>query len=132
MGYYKKTIDNYEGGDTKQLRDDLNNNVVSYISGGSNLIFNNAYFMGTQITSLFGNDDDNTKFGQVVKDYLMSKGDTTQLPENILKILKVIIQTLLLLLITYLRMLMKDYIEQKTLLVKHMLKYLKMYLERMN
>lgn len=81
----KKTVDNYEGGDTKQLRDDLNNNVVSYISGGSNLIFNNAYFMGTQITSLFGNDDDNTKFGQVVKDYLMSKGDTTQLPEKYTK-----------------------------------------------
>lgn len=41
--------------------------------------------MGTQITSLFGNDDDNTKFGQVVKDYLMSKGDTTQLPEKYTK-----------------------------------------------
>ena len=79
----KKTVDNYEGGDTKQLRDDLNNNVVSYISGGSNLIFNNAYFMGAQITSLFG--DDNTKFGQVIKDYLISKGDATKLPEKYTK-----------------------------------------------
>lgn len=80
----KKTIDNYEGGDTKQLRDDLNNNVSAYISGGSKLIFNTVYdFDGTEVTSLFSNDD--TKFGQVIKDYLISKGDVTKLPEKYTK-----------------------------------------------
>lgn len=109
MGYYKKTIDNYEGGDTKQLGEDLRGNVSAYINGGDKLMFNAAhYWDGTEITSLFGNDD--TKFGQVIKDYLISKGDATKLPENILKIQKVIIQTLLLLLIIYLIRQMEDYI----------------------
>lgn len=80
----KKTIDNYEGGDTKQLRDDLINNISAYISGGSKLMFNTAYdFDGTEVTSLFGNDD--TKFGQVIKDYLISIGDATKLPEKYTK-----------------------------------------------
>lgn len=80
----KKTIDNYEGGDTKQLREDLNNNVSAYISGGNKLMFNTVYdFDGTEITSLFGNDD--TKFGQAIKDYLISKGDATKLPEKYTK-----------------------------------------------
>ena len=80
----KKTIDNYEGGDTKQLRDDLINNISAYISGGSKLMFNIAYdFDGTEVTSLFGNDD--TKFGQVIKDYLISIGDATKLPEKYIK-----------------------------------------------
>lgn len=80
--FIKKTVDNYEGGDTKQLREDLNNNVISYISGGKDLMFNKAWDqsgVGIETTSLFG--DDNTKFGQVVKDYLISKGDVTKLPE---------------------------------------------------
>lgn len=80
----KKTVDNYEGGDTKQLRDDLNNNISAYISGGNKLMFNTVYdFDGTEVTSLFGNDD--TKFGQVIKDYLISKGDATKLPEKYTK-----------------------------------------------
>ena len=80
----KKTIDNYEGGDIKQLKDDLNNNVGAYISGGNKLMFNTVYdFDGTEVTSLFGNDD--TKFGQVIKDYLISKGDATKLPEKYTK-----------------------------------------------
>lgn len=80
----KKTIDNYEGGDTKQLRDDLINNISAYISGGSKLMFNTVYdFDGTEVTSLFGNDD--TKFGQVIKDYLISIGDATKLPEKYTK-----------------------------------------------
>ena len=80
----KKTIDNYEGGDTKQLRDDLRGNVSAYINGGDKLMFNAAhYWDGTEITSLFGNDD--TKFGQVIKDYLIAKGDATKLPEKYTK-----------------------------------------------
>lgn len=80
----KKTVDNYEGGDTKQLRDDLNNDISAYISGGNKLMFNTVYdFDGTEVTSLFGNDD--TKFGQVIKDYLISKGDATKLPEKYTK-----------------------------------------------
>lgn len=80
----KKTVDNYEGGDTKQLRDDLINNISAYISGGNKLMFNTVYdFDGTEVTSLFGNDD--TKFGQVIKDYLISKGDATKLPEKYTK-----------------------------------------------
>lgn len=80
----KKTVDNYEGGDTKQLRDNLNNDISAYISGGNKLMFNTVYdFDGTEVTSLFGNDD--TKFGQVIKDYLISKGDATKLPEKYTK-----------------------------------------------
>ena len=80
----KKTVDNYEGGDTKQLRDDLINNISAYISGGNKLMFNTAYDVdGTEVTSLFGNND--TKFGQVIKDYLVSKGDATKLPEKYTK-----------------------------------------------
>ncbi len=80
----KKTVDNYEGGNTKQLRDDLNNDISAYISGGNKLMFNTVYdFDGTEVTSLFGNDD--TKFGQVIKDYLISKGDATKLPEKYTK-----------------------------------------------
>ena len=80
----KKTVDNYEGGDTKQLGKDLKGNVSDYIHGGDKLMFNAAhYWDGTEITSLFGDDD--TKFGQVVKDYLISKGDATKLPEKYTK-----------------------------------------------
>lgn len=80
----KKTIDNYEGGDTKQLGEDLKENVSAYIHGGDKLMFNAAhYWDGTEITSLFGDDD--TKFGQVIKDYLISKGDATKLPEKYTK-----------------------------------------------
>lgn len=80
----KKTVDNYEGGDTKQLRDNLNNDISAYISRGNKLMFNTVYdFDGTEVTSLFGNDD--TKFGQVIKDYLISKGDATKLPEKYTK-----------------------------------------------
>lgn len=80
----KKTVDNYEGGDIKQLGEDLRGNVSAYINGGDKLMFNVAhYWDGTEVTSLFGNDD--TKFGQVIKDYLISKGDATKLPEKYTK-----------------------------------------------
>lgn len=78
----KKTVNNYSGGEIKDLKDAVTRDVYRYFSGNNSLMsFFSTDFTGSSETSLFG--DNKESFGQVIKDYLISKGNVDNIPDAI-------------------------------------------------
>ena len=82
-GLIGKPLSEYKGEETADLKTTLTNSILKHFSDISDLLFPVKYGNYGQVSSLFGSNKEG--FGEVVKNYLFTKADTTKIPEKYTK-----------------------------------------------